>query len=170
MTGRALGLEAKAEKLVADMHRQIQRAGEQVSGLAGKRFAYFHSQKPSELAVYVKGEPRVDLLRGMGMRLAPGVADLQPPPNQFAAPLGMENVDQLADADVLFTWFNDKAHQEQIESQEIFARLPAVRRGAYLPMLDRSLGTSMSTVTALGLPWGLKRYVPLLKKVVARAG
>ncbi|WP_182112832.1 MULTISPECIES: iron-siderophore ABC transporter substrate-binding protein [unclassified Actinotalea] len=162
INGRALGQEAEAEELVAEMEALLAETGAENPSLEGLTFAYVYGSPDGTLSAYVEGDPRVELLTGLGMELAPGVADLEAPEGTFFVNLGTESTDLLADADVLITWFNDEQEQASVEALGTFASIPAVQRGSYLPLLDRQLGMAMSTTTALGLPWGLSEFVPQL--------
>ena len=170
INGRALGLEAEAEELVADMEAMITEAGEENPELAGTTFAYVYSSPEGTLQAYVEGDPRVDLLTGLGMELAPGVADLEAPEGTFFVDLGTEGHELLADADVLITWFNGEEEQATVEATGTFASIPAVQRGTYLPLLDPQLNLAMTTSTALSLPWGLETFVPQLVAAVEGDG
>jgi iron complex transport system substrate-binding protein len=170
INGRALGQEAGAEQLVADMESLLAQTGAENPELAGTTFAYVYASPDGTLSAYVEGDPRVDLLTGLGMELAPGVAGLEAPEGTFFVNLGTESTDLLDDADVLITWFNDAEEQATVEGLGTFAAIPAVQRGSYLPILDRQLGMAMSTTTALGLPWGLEEFVPQLVEVAGKVG
>jgi len=166
INGSALGLVDEAQALVEQMDATVARAAADNPTLAGLTFAYVYASPDGTLSAYVAGDPRVDLLTGLGMELAPGVAGLDVPTGSFFVNLGTENAGVLADADVLVTWFNDEAEQATVEASGTFAAIPAVASGHYLPILDRQLGMAMSTTTALSLPWGLDTFVPQLVAAV----
>ncbi|WP_199424428.1 iron-siderophore ABC transporter substrate-binding protein [Actinotalea solisilvae] len=170
INGRALGQEAEAEQLVADMEELLARTGADNPELAGTTFAYVYASPDGTLSAYVEGDPRIDMLTGLGMELAPGVAGLEAPEGTFFVNLGTESTDLLDDADVLITWFNDEEEQATVEALGTFAAIPAVQRGSYLPILDRQLGMAMSTTTALSLPWGLEAFVPQLVEAAGKVG
>lgn len=170
INGRALGQAEEAEQLVADMEELLAETGAENPSLAGTTFAYVYTGTDGTLSAYVEGDPRVDMLTGLGMELAPGVAGLEAPEGTFFVNLGTESTDLLDDADVLITWYNDEQEQATVEALGTFAAIPAVQRGSYLPILDRALGMAMSTTTALSLPWGLEEFVPQLVEVADKAG
>ena len=170
INGRALGMEAEAEQLVTDTEALIAAAGEENPDLAGKTFAFVYASPEGELSAYVEGDPRVDLLVGLGMELAPAIAELEVPEGTFFADLGTENTDLLADVDVLVAWYNHADEQARVESLGTFAAIPAVERGSYLPVLDRQVSLAISTTTALSVPWVLERFVPELSEAAGAAG
>ena len=91
-------------------------------------FAYVYGgDQPGALSVYLPGDPRVELLTGLGMTLAPSVSTLTASPGTFVATLGLENADQLDDAQMLFTWFNDADEQAADRGAAAVGADPRVR-------------------------------------------
>lgn len=168
IAGQALGQPELAETLLAEREQAIADAAAELSDAAGTTFAYiFAGIEPGTLAAYLPGDPRVELLRSLGLELDPAVADLEADPGAFTATLGLENADLLDDVDLLFTWFNSVEEQEATEAQPLFAQIPAFANGNYLPMLDRSLGMAVSVATPLSVPWALDAYVPMIQEALA---
>lgn len=172
IAAQALGVPDQAEALIAERADAITAAADQVAGdLSGTTFAYVYAgSEPGALAVYLPGDPRVELLRGLGLELDPAVADLEATPGTFTATVGLENVDLLDDVDMLFTWFGDTAEQEATEAQPLFAQIPALVSGAYVPMIDAQLGMAVSVATPLSIPWALDAYLPLITDAAAQVG
>lgn len=166
----ALGVPDAAQPLLDEIDTTLADAAAEHPEFAGKTIAYVASQELGTLAAYVPGDPRVDMLTGLGFELAPSVADLTAPEGLFTADIGLENSDVLADADVLFTWFNDETEQAATEAQPLFASIPAFASGAYVPMVDRQLGMAVSVSTPLSVPWAIDKYVPMITEAVAQVG
>lgn len=166
----ALGTPDAAQPLIDTIATTLADAGAEHPEFAGITVAYVASQEIGSLAAYVPGDPRVDLLTGLGFRLAPSVADLTAPTGLFTADIGLEHADELSDVDVLFTWFNSRDEQAATEAQPLFASIPAFASGAYVPMVDRQLGMAVSVSTPLSVPWALDRYVPMISEAVAKVG
>lgn len=164
----ALGVPDAAQPLLDEIDTTLADTAAEHPEFAGKTFAYVASQELGTLAAYVPGDPRVDMLTGLGFELAPSVSDLTAPEGLFTADIGLENSDMLADADVLFTWFNDEAEQAATEAQPLFASIPAFASGAYVPMVDRQLGMAVSVSTPLSVPWAIDAYVPMITEAVAK--
>ncbi|MBO3083269.1 ABC transporter substrate-binding protein [Cellulomonas sp. zg-ZUI188] len=163
LAAEALGVPEKAELLLAERQAAIDDAAAANPELAGLTFAYvFGGDQPGALSVYLPGDPRVELLTGLGLELAPSVSTLTSSPGTFVATLGLENADQLNDAQLLFTWFNDADEQAATEAQPLWAQIPAFASGAYVPMLDPKLGMAVSVATPLSVPWALDEYLPLI--------
>lgn len=163
IAAEALGVPEKADALLADRQAAIDDAAAEHPELAGLSFAYVYGgDQPGALSVYLPGDPRVELLTGLGLELAPSVSSLTASPGTFVTTLGLENVDQLNDADLLFTWFNDADEQAATEAQPLWAQIPAFASGAYVPMIDKQLGMAVSVATPLSVPWALDAYLPLV--------
>ncbi|WP_456844585.1 ABC transporter substrate-binding protein [Cellulomonas sp. P5_C6] len=163
IAAKALGVPDKAQPLLDERQAAIDAAAAAHPELAGTTFAYVYGgDQPGALSVYLPGDPRVELLTGLGMTLAPSVASLTASPGTFVATLGLENADQLDDAQMLFTWFNDADEQASTEAQPLWAQIPAFASGAYVPMLDPQLGMAVTVATPLSVPWALDAYLPLI--------
>lgn len=169
ITGEALGEPDEAADLVTSVETMITEAGADNGSLAGTTFAYAYIGEPGTLTFYPETDARVDFLTKLGMELAPAVADLEIPEGSFYASISMENADLLDDVDVLISWYNSPEEQAAAESQPLFAQIPAVQRGSYLPMVDRQLAGATSVVTPLSVPWAIDRYVPLVADAAAKA-
>ncbi|PVU82740.1 iron-siderophore ABC transporter substrate-binding protein [Cellulomonas sp. WB94] len=169
IAAKALGVPDKAQGLIDDTDAALAAARDAHPELAGKTFAYVWGGTPGSLDVYLEGDSRVALLTDLGLMLAPSVADLAPATGSIGtSPLGLENADRLADVDVLFTWFNDEAEQQATEAQPLWAQIPAVQRGSYVPMIDRQLGMAVSVASPLSIPWALDAYVPQIAAAIAQ--
>jgi len=169
IAAEALGVPEKAQPLLDERQAAIDEAAADNPELAGTTFAYVYGgDQPGALSVYLPGDPRVELLTGLGMELAPSVSTLTSSPGTFVATLGLENADQLNDADLLFTWFNDADEQAATEAQPLWAQIPAFASGAYVPMLDPKLGMAVSVATPLSVPWALDEYLPLITAGAAK--
>ena len=163
IAAEALGVPEKAEPLLEERQAAIDTAAEENPDLAGLTFAYVYGgDQPGALSVYLPGDPRVELLTGLGLALAPSVSTLSASPGTFVSTLGLEIADQIDDADLLFTWFNSAEEQASTEAQPLWAQIPAFASGAYVPMLDPKLGMAVSVATPLSVPWAIDEYVPLI--------
>lgn len=166
----ALGVPDAAQPLLDEVDTTLADAAAEHPEFADVSVAYVASQELGTLAAYVPGDPRVDMLTGLGFQLAPSVADLTAPEGLFTADIGLENSDVLSDVDVLFTWFNDETEQAATEAQPLFASIPAFASGAYVPMVDRQLGMAVTVSTPLSVPWAIDKYVPMISEAVAKVG
>lgn len=160
--GEALGKSDEASVLIDDLTAQIADAAAQNPDLQDLSFAYIYAVEPGSLSVYQAGDPRVDIVSGLGMTLAPTVAELPISDGSFSSDIGLERADLLDDVDVLFTWFNDEAEAEATAEQPLYAQIPAVERGSYVVNIDRQLGMAMSIITPYSVPFALDEYLPMI--------
>lgn len=165
--GKALGKSAEASALIDDIDTQLADAAAANPEFADLSYAYVYAAAPGELAFYQAGDARVDVISALGLTLDPTVAETPVTEGTFTAVVGLEQADLLDNVDVLFTWFNDTANEAEIEDQPLFAQIPAVGRGSYLPNVDNQLAMASGLVTPLSVPWSLDKYVPMIKKAAA---
>jgi len=166
----ALGKRSEAEPLKQRIHAKLASAATQYPRLAGKTFAYVRvDPRTGNLGVYVAGDPRVDTLVGMGMRLAPSVAQLEASSGSFSYNLGLEHADRLSDADMLVTWFYSDADRQRATVFPLYTRIAAIQRGSDLALTDASLVMASSSGAPLAVDWMLDRLGPQLQEAAARA-
>ncbi len=165
--GQALGKSAEAASLIDGIGTQLADAAAAHPEFAGLSYAYVYAAVPGELAFYQAGDARVDVISALGLTLDESVAATPVTEGTFTAVVGLEQADLLDDVDVLFTWFNDEANEAEIEAQPLFAQIPAVQRGSYLPNVDNQLAMASGLVTSLTVPWALDRYVPMISAAAA---
>ena len=165
--GKALGKSAEATDLIEDINTTLADAAAANPEFADLSYAYVYAAVPGELSFYVAGDARVDVISGLGLTLDETVAETPVTEGTFTSVVGLEQADLLDDVDVLFTWFNDEANQAEIEAQPLFAQIPAVKRGSYLPNVDNQLAMASGLVTPLTVPWALDKYIPMIKEAAA---
>jgi iron complex transport system substrate-binding protein len=166
--GTALGKSDEAAELITGIEKDIAAAAAENPGFADVSFAYVYTAEPGTLALYQEGDSRVDLISGLGLTMDETVAEVPLTEGSFSSTVGLERADLLDDVDVLFTWFNDEENQKLIEAQPLFAQIPAVQRGSYVPSVDNQLGMASSMITPLSVPWALDRYIPMISDAVAK--
>lgn len=165
--GKALGKSTEATALIDGIDTQLSDAAAANPEFADLSYAYVYAAVPGELAFYVAGDARVDIISGLGLTLDETVASTPITEGTFTSVVGLEQADLLDNVDVLFTWFNDEANQAEIEAQPLFGQIPAVERGSYLPIVDNQLAMASGLVTPLTVPWALDKYVPMIKAAAA---
>lgn len=154
----AFGKQEKAAELKAQIEAQYADFQRRYPKLQGKTFAYIYSgSRNPQLSVYAKGEPRVDTLYKLGMKMTPELEKMSLDRGSWSINLGLENADKLNQSDIIVTWFHSEADQKVVETRPLFREIKAVKRGAYLPLLDREVNTAMYQATPQSLGWGLRR-------------
>lgn len=165
--GQALGKSVEAERLIDGITSELADAAAAHPEFADLSFAYVYTAEPGQLSLYQAGDPRVDLIAGLGLSIDSTVSAIALTPGTFSSTVGLERADLLDNVDVLFTWYNDDANQRAIEAQPLFAQIPAVTRDSYVPNADNQLAMASSMVTPLSVPWALKTYLPLIAAAAA---
>jgi len=165
----ALGKRNEAEPLKQRIRTQLASATTQYPLLAGKTFAYVRvDPRSGNLGVYVAGDPRVDTLVGMGLRLAPSVAQLEASSGSFSYNLGLEHVDRLSDADILVTWFYSDEDRQRVTVFPLYTQIAAIQRGSELALTDAALVMASSSGAPLAVNWMFDRLGPRLQEAASR--
>ncbi|TDD79479.1 iron-siderophore ABC transporter substrate-binding protein [Actinomadura rubrisoli] len=161
-TAKAIGKPDEGGKLVADVETKIASVKTAHPALNGKKFA-FTSVFPSGNIGVMKSpdDTSVKLLSQFGMVLPEPLKKL--PGQGFAAELSMEKVSVL-NVDVLLSHYNDDpATQKKFEGNKLFADLPVVKRGSYVPLSLKEFWP-LRTPTPLAVPYVVDQVVPKIAK------
>lgn len=113
-------------------------------------------------------EQRVAMVSKLGLQVDPVVETLPETEGTASAVIGLENADKLKDSDLIFTFYTDAETRKEIESQELYASIPAIERGSVVVSEDTSFVTASSIINPLTVPWVLDRYLPLIDEAVAQ--
>lgn len=170
LIGQAMGKTDEAAQLSTDIDARLADVASAHPEWADMTFAYVYTAQPGSLSLYKAGDPRVDLLTAMGLVEDQTVADIPIDGDTFTATVGLERADLLNDADLMFTWFNDEENQRQIESQPLYAQIPAIQRGSDVVAGDNALAMATTIITPYSVPYAIERYVPLIEAAAANAG
>lgn len=171
MNGAALGLEQEAAALVAETESLIADAAAANPELAGTSFAYLwvDPSDTSTIYVYLPDDARVSFLKDLGMVDSAGVTQLaQQNEGQFFATLTAENLDVLADADIIVN-YGGADTLAAMQADPLLGALPAVQAGA-VAIVDESnsIAAAMTTPTVLSIPWGIEAYTSVLAGAAAK--
>ncbi|RKR73774.1 iron-siderophore ABC transporter substrate-binding protein [Frondihabitans australicus] len=170
LIGKALGKTTLVNKQIADLKTTLANYSTKNPEFKGLTFAYVYSAQPGSLSIYQQGDPRVEVIKALGLTETPSIAALPASKDTFTSDIGLEKANLLDKTDILFTWFNDEANEKQIEAQPLFAQIPAVKRGSYVPNVDQKLAMASTFITPLSVPYALPRYVKMIKKAASNVG
>jgi iron complex transport system substrate-binding protein len=171
LIGEALGLEEKAEDLVAETEEAVSAAAEDYPQLEGKSFIY-GSLDPAgadPVGVYTANDNRPRFLTSLGMKEAEVVGGATKGTGEFFVPWSAERANEL-DSDVFVTWVPDEATKDAIASDPLLGQIPAVRSGALVADSDNTLTLSVSAASPLSLPYALEKFLPMLGQAADNAG
>jgi len=164
--GEALGLADQAEQLVADTEAYLEQTAADYPQLAGKTFVYA-TEDDGQLGIFTSDDVRVALLTDLGMTVAPYVDE-----NATGDTVYYYVSAELAagiDTDILVAWFNDQQAADAFAANPLFAQNPAMKAGAYAPIIGESYVAASSAPSVLSIPWMLDDYVPQLAQAADAA-
>lgn len=170
--GTALGLEAEAKALVADVEDQIEAALAERPDVAGKTIAYtwIDPADPSTIGIYTPLDARVQLTGDLGLVDAPSVVKLAGDTDQFFVNLSAEQADTLADVDILVT-YGDDTTLATLQADPLLNKIPAVARGSVVVVPDATpIASATSGPTVLSVPWVLEDYLDLFEAAAKKVG
>jgi len=170
--GKALGLEAQAQALVADVEAQIADALAARPDVAGKTFAYawIDATDSSIINLYTPLDARVQLVEDLGMSVAPSVTTLAGDTDQFFVTLSAEQADTLDDVDVLVV-YGDDSTLAAMQADPLLGTIPAVARGSVAVVPDGiPLSAATSGPTILSVPWALDDYLDIFEAAAKKVG
>ncbi|GAB2520871.1 iron complex transport system substrate-binding protein [Paramicrobacterium agarici] len=166
LIGEALGRTADAAELSDEISETLTAVAESHPEWEGTTFAYTFTSTPGTLGVFQPTEPRAALLELMGLTPADFITELPVNEGTSSSTLGLENADALDDTDLLFTWFGDEAAQKDVESQPLYAQIPAIERGSDVTIYDHQFVTAASLITPLSVPWVVDEYTQLIEEAM----
>lgn len=168
-TGKALGREAKATEVKAQIEKKIADAVAANPQIQGKSFAYlsFTSSDPSSVYYYTASDARVQFVKALGMVDAPKITELSQGTDDFFGTLSAELVDEI-DADVVLAYVDDAAHLEAVTKDPLLGKIPAIQRGSVVVLDDPTFNLSTSAPSPLSVPWAIDAYVPKLVEAVGK--
>jgi iron complex transport system substrate-binding protein len=160
-TGKVLGKSEEAQALVDKTNALIVAAAAAHPEFKGKTFAFGSLWVgESNVNVYVRTDPRVQLVEQLGFTIAPGVAAL-PIDQGYIAKISYESLPTI-EADILITLDEGDEASDALLQNPLFQRFRPVAEGHHLRMTDKSFVMATSAPSVIGIPWMLDRFVPEL--------
>ena len=168
VNSQALGLADEGEALVADLEKQIADATAD-KDFAGKSaaFLFLNAADLSTASVYSTGDSRAAFLADLGFDV-PAAAKEADEAGTFYLDISAENVDKLADVDVIVSYGGPEL-LPALQADPLWSTLPAVQNGAVVAVGAGDDLSGAVSPTALSIPWMLDTYVGLLSDAVATA-
>lgn len=161
-TGKALGLEADANEILADLDQQVADQAAEHPEFEGTTIAYA-SEDVDTFYLLLENDPRVELLTDLGFTSAPSVAELATGESTFSTTVSSENLDKI-DADVVFTQTETEEQLQTFLTSDRTKLIPAVSKGAVAALVGEENGAAISP-TALSIPF----FLPMLVEQLATA-
>lgn len=161
--GKALGRQQEAERLVAQAEDAVTEAREGRPEFTGKTVSLFNYVAGDGLYVINdEADFSIKFVKELGFAGLTGtVAGLE---GQDGRAIVSAERYPLIDADVIVgTSSSDPAELDQLAGHEVFSRVPAVARGAFVP-LDIGPATALAFPSVLSVPYAVDELVPQLAK------
>ncbi len=158
ITGKAVGKEAEAQKLVDDTEKLVADTAADNPDLKGKSAVMVADYQG--IYVYGPDDVRSRILEELGMKYPPALIDAFP--KEFGGQLSDEKTD-LLDVGVL-VWFADgERSKEQIKKDPLYSKLKVNKedRDVFIGGKDRVYDAT-SFVSVLSMPTLMKELVPRL--------
>ncbi|GLY17687.1 iron-siderophore ABC transporter substrate-binding protein [Kineosporia rhizophila] len=164
--GRALGLEAEAQKLVDEVNARFETARADNPGFAGQ--TALMATLYEGYYVYAEEDPRGQFLKSLGFSLPDGLAEAVG--EEFGASISKERID-LLDTDALVWLVPDPVKDKAgLEADGLYNKLAVNTEGRAVYLSDGTeggaplsdLGAATSFVTVLSLPFLIENLVPLI--------
>ncbi|MBB4683086.1 ABC transporter substrate-binding protein [Amycolatopsis jiangsuensis] len=159
-TGAALGKPDQAAALVKQVRDKIDGVGKAHPEFAGKTFTFGPVSTNSVYTINSTADAAATFFSQLGLKLSPKAAVLPSSTTPGRAQISPERLD-LLDADVLIISYDSPASRATFEANPLFESLPAVKRGAYVP-LDQTIGIAMAFPSVLSIPYALDVVAPKL--------
>lgn len=155
--GQALGKEAEAKQLIADVEAQFAAATEAHPEFQGGAGIVAFSFTAGEYGVYSAEDPRSRFLGALGFELPEQVAEIMG--DEFFTYISTERMD-LLQSDVLI-WILYGNDAETITSDPLYGQLPVHQEGRDI-FPSQEVTDALSFSTVLSLPYALEQMVPII--------
>ena len=165
--GRLLGRAGAATDAIARVEAAIRTARAQNPGFAGRTFT-IGPVTPDGVVYTINSENDASarFLSDLGLTLSPSVRGLAPDRLPGRAVVSPELL-RMLDADVMVLSFSTAASRARLEAEPVFRQLPAVRRGAYVPV-DTTTAVAIAFPSAVSIPYGLQKSIPPIAAALKR--
>lgn len=163
MNAVAIGKKDEGEKLISELETMITEKTSAYANLKGKKvaFCYFNPADLGKFYVYLPTDPRAAYLTDLGLKFPESVNKLAETSDSFALEISSENIDKLADIDVIVTYGNDTL-LKQLQSDALLGTVPAVKRGSVAIIEDGSTLAASCTPSALSIPATIDEYLKII--------
>jgi len=168
LTGEALGKSDEAEKLIADLEKQIDDATAERPEIKGKTavMSWIDPSDLSKVGYYTAYDTRAQFLNDLGFE-TPEFVESSKDSDQFFLEISAEKADELNGADV-FVGYGDDAALKKVQADPLLGKVTAFQRGSAALLKDNTPLAAAVSPSALSIPWMLDDYVTLLADAAAK--
>lgn len=165
MNSEAIGLAAKGDALIEQLHGEVDAALAANSALEGKRvlFSYIDPSDLSSIGFYTSHDTRPGFLEGVGLPAPSIVAEESAKTDEFYVQVSSEDAARFADVDLFVTYGDaDGAIVAQLQADPLLSQIPAIAAG-HIAVLENSTPLAASAnPSPLSIGWGINDYFALL--------
>jgi len=171
MNSTAIGKKAEGEALIASLDEQVAEGVAAHPDLKGKSvmWAYFDPSDLSSVGFYTTHDTRPLFMQELGMTTPKVVSDATAKTDEFYTTVSAEDVDALADVDVIVTYGDAKLLQ-QLQADPLIGKIPAIKNGSVALLANDSSLAGAANPSPLSLPWSLDQYLALLDTAASKVG
>ena len=165
----AMGRKDEGENLVSDLEKLIEEKSGSIPAIKGKKaaFCYFSPADLGKFYIYLPSDPRAAYLTDLGLEVPESVLELAQTSESFALEISAENIDKLADIELIITYGSDSM-LNQLQEDSLLGTLPAIKNGAVAIIEDGSALAASCTPSALSIPAAIDEYLSLIGKAAEK--
>ncbi|HEY0214829.1 MAG TPA: iron-siderophore ABC transporter substrate-binding protein [Cellulomonas sp.] len=164
----ALGHADEAQGLIDGIEQEWSDAAAAHPEYADVTFSFIYTTGPGTLGVFLPDEQRVAMVRGLGLTVDPVVSTFEETEGTDSAVIGLENADQLAGSDLIFTFYSSDESRAEVLAQPLYQSIPAIARDSVVAPSDQPFVTGSSIITPLTVPWSIEEYTALIDDALSR--
>lgn len=159
----AMGKKDEGTKLVSELDKLIADKVAEYPSIKGKKvaFCYFSPTDLSKFYIYTSTDPRAAFLNDLGLVEADSVKELAKSSDSFALTISSENIDKLADVEVIVAYGNAEL-LKQLQADKLLGTLPAIKNGSVALIDETSDLAAAATPSALSIPATIDEYLKLI--------
>ncbi|MFH9725724.1 iron-siderophore ABC transporter substrate-binding protein [Streptomyces sp. NPDC017254] len=163
--GKALGKDAEAAKLIADIDARFEAARDKHPEWAAKTLAVADSFEAGKYSAFTKTDPKSIFFQELGFKLKPEI-DALAKPGFNVAELSAEKLDVL-DVDRLVWVTSSTEANDRIKAEPLYKKLKVnqEKRDLFVPYQNPDIGAAFSFNTVLSIPYAIDAIEPLLAAV-----
>lgn len=162
-SGKALGLDSKATKVISSTEKTLSDALSKHSQIKGKTASvmYFDTAKLSSLTVYTTTDPREKYLNDLGLKTPESVTKLSKGTDAFYKTVSTENADDFNDIDIIIT-YGDSTTLKTLQADPLLSKIPAIKRGSVVVIDQTSTLAASVSPSVLSIPATVNDYMDLI--------
>lgn len=158
--GKAVGLAAEAEQLVADTEAHVAERAAEYPAIAGK--SYLYGAIFEQFAIYTENDARSQFLNLLGMVPSETVQNLDVDDDTtFFVSVSFESANTLI-ADIVVFWFDSQETYETHAQEFYLQSIPGFDEGRFVPIVGTDLVMATSAWSTLSIDYALDTFLPLL--------